>query len=676
VLLALSVGLSVTHGQSYPTEEFHGGGDSFDLAYSSVTFTPTSGGTSYTHSLKDIAQLPTSPAGGINLGLGDDNFTRVSLSYPREVRLFGESFPAFFVGSNGYITFTQGDKDFTETLAEHFEMLRISGLYTDLTAANEGMVTSKQLYDRVAITWQAVPEVSNSSPNTFQIEMFFDGRIRLSWLQINAEKCIVGLSNGGGLPEGFAETDFSDAGRVLLASEPSPADGARHFDTWSALTWKPGYTAVSHDVYVGSSYSSVYNGTGGTFRGNQIETGVIVGFPAGPYPDGLVRGTTYYWRIDEVEADGTRHRGSVWNFSAEEYVVVPILTELQVLDHFTELVLDTPPDLTAGGFATDLTLRFRGDPTGTAAPIYIRLEDSSGAVATVIHPDGAASKNADWTVWRTPLSKFAGVDLTKTVKVYVGVGYGEPGGGSGQAYVVSLKSDSGPLFTTLEMRVRTATPDRSVIEGVYVSVIPEGKSEPLPGFGGANEERWFTDGQGLWRTMQAHEDTKHTVIVTKDGHSTCPLEISIGSKIYYFKDILLVPCNNDSCENAMPVGNVTNLAYDTSNATFDGPGHCMDTPNLWYRYTATKTGPVTVTLEGDSYLVDPKLAIYDGASCYPAFDALIECNDDRYPDTGIWDSQITFTATEGRQYLIEVGSRADDEGGPGTMTIADSGAIE
>jgi len=199
VLLALSVGLSVTHGQSYPTEEFHGGGDSFDLAYSSVTFTPTSGGTSYTHSLKDIAQLPTSPAGGINLGLGDDNFTRVSLSYPREVRLFGESFPAFFVGSNGYITFTQGDKDFTETLAEHFEMLRISGLYTDLTAANEGMVTSKQLYDRVAITWQAVPEVSNSSPNTFQIEMFFDGRIRLSWLQINAEKCIVGLSNGGGL---------------------------------------------------------------------------------------------------------------------------------------------------------------------------------------------------------------------------------------------------------------------------------------------------------------------------------------------------------------------------------------------------------------------------------------------------------------------------------------------
>ncbi|MFC1605018.1 hypothetical protein ACFL5F_08335, partial [Planctomycetota bacterium] len=33
------------------------------------------------------------------------------------------------------------------------------------------------------------------------------------------------------------------------------------------------------------------------------------------YPDGLVPGTTYYWRIDEVESDGvTKHKGDVWSF--------------------------------------------------------------------------------------------------------------------------------------------------------------------------------------------------------------------------------------------------------------------------------------------------------------------------------------------------------------------------
>jgi hypothetical protein len=40
-----------------------------------------------------------------------------------------------------------------------------------------------------------------------------------------------------------------------------------------------------------------------------------VGFIGYPFPDGLVPGTTYYWRIDEVEADGvTKHKGDVWSF--------------------------------------------------------------------------------------------------------------------------------------------------------------------------------------------------------------------------------------------------------------------------------------------------------------------------------------------------------------------------
>ena len=128
--------------------------------------------------------------------------------------------------------------------------------------------------------------------------------------------------------------------------------------------------------------------------------------------------------------------------------------------------------------------------------------------------------------------------------------------------------------------------------------------------------------------------------------------------------------SNDDCGSARYVGDVKDLPYDTTCATFDGPGHCMETPNLWYSYTAAATGDVTVSLESATVSGDTMLAIYDGSDCHPTSDALIECNDDF---GGSFDSQITFKAIAGNQYLIEVGSRIDDEAGPGWITIS-SGA--
>ncbi len=101
-----------------------------------------------------------------------------------------------------------------------------------------------------------------------------------------------------------------------LAYKPTPADGAKHSDTWAGLSWMPGDTAASHDVYFGDNYDQVKSGVGDTFRGNQATTSFAVGFPGFPYPNGLVPGTTYYWRIDEIEANGTtRYEGFVWRFS-------------------------------------------------------------------------------------------------------------------------------------------------------------------------------------------------------------------------------------------------------------------------------------------------------------------------------------------------------------------------
>jgi len=97
------------------------------------------------------------------------------------------------------------------------------------------------------------------------------------------------------------------------AANPRPTDGAIHRDIWVTLSWSPGAYATSHDVYIGENFADVEAGTGDTFQGNRPSTDLTIGFPGFPYPDGLVPGTTYYWRIDEVDSANT-HKGDIWSF--------------------------------------------------------------------------------------------------------------------------------------------------------------------------------------------------------------------------------------------------------------------------------------------------------------------------------------------------------------------------
>jgi hypothetical protein len=117
------------------------------------------------------------------------------------------------------------------------------------------------------------------------------------WLQTH-----VGISAGKGYP---------------LAFSPDPRDGNMLKVTWANLSWRPGDFAVSHDVYIGDDFDEVDAGAEGTFVGNQAATTLIVGFPGFPIPDGLVPGTTYYWRVDEVnEVDpNSPWKGPIWSFS-------------------------------------------------------------------------------------------------------------------------------------------------------------------------------------------------------------------------------------------------------------------------------------------------------------------------------------------------------------------------
>ncbi|MHC4147945.1 MAG: S8 family serine peptidase [Planctomycetota bacterium] len=192
----------------YLTEIFDGRSNSFDLSNKSLLLTPE-GSSSYSACIRDITELPSSPARGLELSLSDDDFKPVTL-INKTISLYGTSYSTFYVGSNGYITFGSGDTNYFENITKHFSMKRISALFDDLNPSSTGKVSWKQLGDRAAVTWKNVPEYSSTSSNTFQVEMFFDGRIRLSWLGVGAQDGIIGLSDGLGLPADFNPVDLSE----------------------------------------------------------------------------------------------------------------------------------------------------------------------------------------------------------------------------------------------------------------------------------------------------------------------------------------------------------------------------------------------------------------------------------------------------------------------------------
>ncbi|MHC4677432.1 MAG: LamG-like jellyroll fold domain-containing protein [Planctomycetota bacterium] len=96
-----------------------------------------------------------------------------------------------------------------------------------------------------------------------------------------------------------------------LASDPSPGDGAEDVPRDTVLSWTPGIYAPAvngHRVYLGESFSDVNDGVGG------------IAHSASSYDPGrLDFETTYYWRVDEVNAppDSTVYPGAVWSFTTE-----------------------------------------------------------------------------------------------------------------------------------------------------------------------------------------------------------------------------------------------------------------------------------------------------------------------------------------------------------------------
>lgn len=195
-------------GQYASIAEFFQENDN-DLDNTMLTFIPDMTNSFYSVCAEPIAAFPTDPQGGTGLpNVGHNKHNTVDLGPNTMVWLYGVGYSTFHVSTNGYITFTEPDTDYSASLSDHFRLPRISALFDRLYVLSP--ITLKQLSDRVAVTFQNVTQdVYPGSNNSFQIEMFVDGRIRLSYLDVECPNGLVGLSAGNGVPADFTEADLS-----------------------------------------------------------------------------------------------------------------------------------------------------------------------------------------------------------------------------------------------------------------------------------------------------------------------------------------------------------------------------------------------------------------------------------------------------------------------------------
>jgi hypothetical protein len=181
-----------------------------DLAFSRITFTPVDSPAAYEACVEPVTALSSNPAGGNPLNLNDDSFETVTLPEGQTIPFFGVAYAQLFVSSNGVITFTGGDISHQESLTVHFSSPRVSLWHDDFLPGPGATISWKQWANRLVVTYEDLPEINTTNSNTMQAELFFDGRVRLTYLQMSAQDGIVGLSGTDTYPLDFVASDLSN----------------------------------------------------------------------------------------------------------------------------------------------------------------------------------------------------------------------------------------------------------------------------------------------------------------------------------------------------------------------------------------------------------------------------------------------------------------------------------
>jgi regulation of enolase protein 1 (concanavalin A-like superfamily) len=158
-------------------------------------------------------------------------------------------------------------------------------------------------------TWTPVADVPQFNRAPGAPDYAANTTVNLGGVMAKYVRLTITANWGGAAPQtGLSEVSFSYI--PLQARAPEPETGATDVGLDATLNWRPGREAASHQVYLGTDPDAV---AGGTAAAQTVNKHVYA-------PGGLNLGTTYYWRVDEVNA--VTYPGEVWDFTTQEYAVV------------------------------------------------------------------------------------------------------------------------------------------------------------------------------------------------------------------------------------------------------------------------------------------------------------------------------------------------------------------
>ncbi len=250
------------------------------------------------------------------------------------------------------------------------------------------------------------------------------------------------------------------------ATNPFPADHAAGVPVDVILSWTPGATAVSHDGYFGTEMPPAFLGN---TTENSFDTAQI---------GGLERNQTYYWRLDAIEADGTKHVGEVWTFKTPRDGFGTILREVwegisgtavadltssaayPAFPSFSEEVslFETPTDF-ADNFGSRVHGWLHPDTSGDYK-FWISSDDNSELWLSTDESPANAVVIAKVTAW-TNSRQFDDPDVVPSEPIHLE---------GGQAYYVSALYKEGGGGDNLAVAWQGPdSPERMVISGYYLT---------------------------------------------------------------------------------------------------------------------------------------------------------------------------------------------------------------
>jgi hypothetical protein len=164
---------------------------------------------------------------------------------------------------------------------------------------------------------------------------------------------------------------------------------------WTKLIFIPGATAVEHTGYFSDDYSKVESRAEDANLGsppNATVPGWEYTFLAGnpqvpPANDTLVRGTKYYWTVDERDAMGNTFAGDIWEFAIQGFYAFEPSPPNEAVDVETTVLLSWCSGFYDNGHAVYLGTSWKDvneavyDPINPS-PVFLAVTTEPNILAT------------------------------------------------------------------------------------------------------------------------------------------------------------------------------------------------------------------------------------------------------------------------------------------------------